>query len=211
MLNRIRYNPRPLIADPLWAMDRGERGADGRDGIDGRDGVDGKDGVNGRDGRDGRDGEDAEKPEVVIYHGPRGRKGDKGDTGLRGDGATVDGIMDSGTVKGNVLYVSGDDHLDLVCADAFETSIPVGLSLGDYSPGQSGEYTTGGPISVDDWTLVSGSADLQPNTIYFVSPIDPGKITTVCPSATGQYVIIVGTALSARMLNIEIHRAYKVG
>jgi len=154
--------------------------------------------------------------------GERGARGPRGKRGERGhDGATyysmgrtvqadsgnsiVSAIFDSAADKGRPLYVSGDNRVNLAIANSEATSKVVGLSLGDAT------YVTGGLLQSDDWTAAIGAAFLDPGSIYFLDPTNPGMLTTVCPEASGQYVVIVGTALSQIALNLEIHRAYRIG
>ena len=55
-----------------------------------------------------------------------------------------------------------------------------------------------------DWTPVAGTAALTPGLPYFLSVATAGRITTTAPSAPGEYVVLVGRALSATELDVDI-------
>jgi hypothetical protein len=117
----------------------------------------------------------------------------------------VPAVADSPLSKGTVVCSTGDENrVTAARADAMETSIALGLIAADVGADEDCLILPGGLITVDSWNLT-------PNTIYFLSPSVAGQITSVCPSNVGEYVVIVGTAVSSKSLLIEIHRAYIVG
>ena len=131
--------------------------------------------------------------------------------GGSGSLTTIEAIFDSTMQSGMAIYVSGDGHVDLAQADDLSTSIPVGLATTDTLADEVGEYLTCTPITLDDWTAVIGTQFLSPGSIYFLSQSDAGHMTTDAPDQTGEYVIIMGSALTQTTFNIEVHRAYLVG
>ena len=138
--------------------------------------------------------------------------GGRVDTGGGGGGVeTVPAIFDSTTPEGGVVYIPSNGHADLAQANQFATSIPVGLATGAVTAGNTGEFLTGGPITLADWSLVIGTQFLTPGAIYYLDPANPGRMTTVCPETSGHYVIIVGTAANNTTFDINIHRAYRNG
>jgi hypothetical protein len=73
----------------------------------------------------------------------------------------------------------------------------VGLAVAGASPGFACTVQTAGPLTLSGWGLTPG-AD------YFLQPFSFGGITTMVPTAGGQYVQKVGRAISADTLLIEI-------
>lgn len=115
-----------------------------------------------------------------------------------GGSVTMEAIFDSNTEQGDVVYVSGDGHVDLALADDVETATAVGIAIQDVLAGQSGQYIPVGPVTCETWTLTPGS-------VYYLSPTTPGGMTTTYPDTAGQFVIILGAAASTTQLNLEIH------
>jgi len=142
-------------------------------------------------GRDGKDGASftrqiVKQRETVIH------------------GAPIAAIFDSNTSKGQVVYISGDGHVDLAHASADPQARAIGLALSAVIAGQAGEYLTSGPMTNDSWSLTPGA-------MYYLDPAVPGAITSTCPTANGQYVIIIGFATTPTQLNIAIHWALALG
>ena len=55
------------------------------------------------------------------------------------------------------------------------------------------------------WDAVAGTTGgLIFNTVYFVDPANPGKITATPPTTVGQCVVIVGMAISSTELELQI-------
>lgn len=119
----------------------------------------------------------------------------------------VAATFDSAASRGKVVYVSADNHVDLAKANAFATSIPVGMALANVGNNEAGTYATGGPITLEDWTHVIGTEFLQPGKIYFLSVSEAGCMTIETSQVSGTYVVIMGTALSQTTFRLDIHRA----
>lgn len=82
----------------------------------------------------------------------------------------------------------------------------VGLALLGAAPAMAETVQVGGPVTLSDWTAVTGTATLQARAIYYLSTI-PGMLTTTPPETPGQVVQQVGMALSATTLGVEIDEA----
>lgn len=119
----------------------------------------------------------------------------------------ITATFDASVSAGHVVYVPADNHVDLAKADAFATSIPVGMALANVISGEVGSYATSGPITLEDWTPVIGTQFLQPGKIYFLSVDDAGRMGITTSEVSGTYVVIIGSALTQTTFNIEIHRA----
>lgn len=123
-----------------------------------------------------------------------------GQLGGGGSGGTVtmEAIFDSNTAAGEVVYISGDGHVDLAQANSGLTTTAVGIATQDVSAGGTGEYIPVGPVSCDTWTLA-------PGTVYYLDPNVPGGMTATYPDNFGEFVIILGAAATSKQLNLEIH------
>jgi len=195
---RETWEPVAAPADPSC------QGSPGRDGRDGRHGIDGK---NGRDGERGAKGEPGEA-------GKRGKRGEAGERGRDGNsyshtrvihqndptGVPVPAIFDSLMFRGQVVYISGDGHVDLALAQGSAnapSAMAVGFALDTTNAGQAGNYITNGVIENESWNLTPGIP-------YYLSPTVPGGITPDYPTTFGDYVIIVGFAATEKSLVINI-------
>ena len=114
----------------------------------------------------------------------------------------VDGIV----LGGQVIYIKGTGNAAPALADDASTADAVGVAIANGGGIMSGTlfYRTYGHVTLDDWTNATGSADLTPGATYYLSATDDGEITPTAPSTDGEFVIKIGTALTARTLNIEI-------
>lgn len=182
-------------ADP---SDRGPAGADGRPGRDGRDGKSivgpvgprGRDGADGRPGRDGRDGK-------------RGRDGESG-TGYVTVKQVAETMLtataDEPVMAGQVLYATSTG-VALALADNEVTATAVGIAA---TSGGEVKYVVSGPVTNPDWNLTPGRA-------YYLSPDVAGGMTATFPNAVGNYVVILGVALTPTTLKVDIHFALIIG
>ena len=126
--------------------------------------------------------------------GPRGFQGTSGG----GGSVTMEAIFDSNTLKGQVVYISGDGHVDLAQANAGATATAVGIAIQDVTAGQSGEYIPVGPVSCETWSLT-------PGTVYYLDPSTLGGMTATYPTTPGHFVVILGAASTPTQLNTSIH------
>ena len=71
----------------------------------------------------------------------------------------------------------------------------------------SGNYAAGGvaTATTGQWDAVAGTTGgLVYNTLYFLDPTNPGKMTATAPGTTGQLVQPLGRALSTTEFEIVI-------
>ena len=115
-------------------------------------------------------------------------------------------IADGVVLVGQVIYIKGTGHAATAQADAAATAFAVGIAAANGGGVSTGPlfYRTQGQQTLDDWTNATGSADLTPGSIYYVSAATDGEITATPPSGDGEFVVKIGTALNARTLNLEI-------
>lgn len=108
---------------------------------------------------------------------------------------------------GQPVYIQGANTVDLALADAKATSGVIGLVL-DASIDSSvvGTILTDGILTSTDWTAVVGEATLTVGSVYFLSDVDAGMLTTTAPTTTGSFVTRVGTAISTTTLEVTISR-----
>jgi hypothetical protein len=90
----------------------------------------------------------------------------------------------------------------LADADALATAC-IGLVESAIGAGGSGVVRVDGTLELADWTAATGAAALVSGSTYYLSAT-AGQMTTVAPTAIGQVVQAIGTALSATTLSIEI-------
>lgn len=112
--------------------------------------------------------------------------------------SSVAAIFDSDTLAGQVIFISGDGHVDLAQADNGGRTTAVGIATQDVLAGQPGEYIPVGPVSCETWNLT-------PGIVYYLDPSVAGGLTHVYPTSPGQFVIILGAATTPTQLNLQIH------
>lgn len=148
-------------------------------------------------------------PSLVI---PGGTPGSPADTDLSVvSDATTRAVVNGDTVPlviGTPLYVSAAGQVKRARANTLAKSRVVGLAyVSSIAVGQSGMMVTDGVIEATtaEWDAVTGgSGGLVFGTAYFLSPTTDGKLVSVPPSTAGQYLVRVGTALSATVLEVSI-------
>ena len=148
-------------------------------------------------GADGQDGQ--------SLQGQRGRRGENAQTIVIENGnPPVAAIFDSNTARGDVLYVADTGHVDLAQANGEPQAIAVGIALASVASGMAGTYQTTGPVSNPAWNLTPGA-------VYYLSPSVAGGMTDTFPNSPGDYVCILGAALSETEFNLNIHWALVIG
>lgn len=140
---------------------------------------------------------------LTMSHGVTA-SGGRVDSGGGSGTPPVEAIFDSNSQAGFAVYVVSNGHVDNAQADDFTTSGVVGICNGTVLATNTGEYITEGPLSLEDWTAVTGSATLSPGSLYFLDKTTPGHLTTVAPSDGGESVVVVGRATDSLTLDIEI-------
>lgn len=149
---------------------------------------------------------------LAAARGQKGDPGERGGAGQRGrslphflaeqgsggGSVTMQAIFDSDTSAGEVLYISGDGHVDLAQANNYLTATAVGIATEDVAAGQTGDYIPVGPVTCETWNLT-------PATVYYLDPDVAGGITSTYPDESGQFVVILGAAATPNQLNLSIH------
>ena len=94
--------------------------------------------------------------------------------------------------------------VDLTKADSLLTSYCFGV-VGDASIATTatGNIVHRGVVTLADWTAITGSESLTNGETYFVDPANAGKLVTAAPSTTGEFIMLVGRAISATELLVE--------
>lgn len=110
---------------------------------------------------------------------------------------------DSQIKIGNPIYLKANGHTEPAKADNINTVQVVGVSISDTAATYSCKYITEGQVERVDWTEIAGTASLSPGISYFLDIIS-GKITTIAPTTTRQYVVRIGRAVSTIRLDVEI-------
>lgn len=147
------------------------------------------------------------KPLVLGADG-RPQQLQSGDTLSAGSEVSqVNQTADAALVAGNVVYSSAADHVNKAQANASGTTLALGLATAAISSSASGQIQTDGILSLTttQWDAVAGTTGgLTFGTTYYLDPTTAGKITATCPTTVGQYVVIVGVAISTTELRIGI-------
>lgn len=79
----------------------------------------------------------------------------------------------------------------------------VGLAFGTAAPSAALPVLLDGSLSLTDWTVPTGAANLLVRSDYFLDVV-AGKLTPVPPAVVGQVVQRIGTALSPCRMEIKI-------
>lgn len=121
----------------------------------------------------------------------------------------VTNLTNSGTAAtiGQAVVVTGPGSFVLGRADAAGTKNVIGLVRSTSIAGSAtGAVQTDGVLvaTTAQWDVVTGqTSGLTPGANYFLSPTLAGGITPTAPSASGQYLVKVGTALSTVAMDIS--------
>lgn len=111
-------------------------------------------------------------------------------------------VTDVAVQTGQAVYINGENHLELACADALPRAQGFGLCAFPANAGGNVSVYVDGFISRADWSAITGTLFLTPGKTYYLSNIEPGKLTDT-PPTTG-YLLSVGTAIYPDTLDIEI-------
>jgi len=110
--------------------------------------------------------------------------------------------------QGMPCYVSAAGTVKKAQANASGTRLVLGLVAdASIAAAATGNVATQGPLTVADWTAVTGAATLTAGSLYFLDPATAGKLTAVAPTATGQFVVSVGVALDTTTMLVDINPA----
>lgn len=124
---------------------------------------------------------------------------------LRG---VTNGETSTALLKCMPVFLSGADVVKRAVASAKSTGKAIGLvSDPSIAAGAAGVLATDGVLvaTAAQWDAVAGTTGgLAFGTYYFVDPVNPGKLTSTPPTATGQVNTLVGQGMSATELDISI-------
>jgi hypothetical protein len=90
------------------------------------------------------------------------------------------------------------------------TRSAVGLLASASLSGNPATVQTDGTLTLADWTAVLGTASLAPRQLYFVDPLNAGKLTAAVPTSAGQQIQSVGTGLTTDTMLISIRRPFLI-
>ena len=111
-------------------------------------------------------------------------------------------------VIGAPVYNDGAGTVDLAQADASATVEVLGLVKNAFiSAAASGAIQTDGVIAATtgQWDTITGdSGGLTAGSVYYLDPDTAGKITKTAPTATGDFVVRLGKAISTTEFEITI-------
>jgi len=103
-----------------------------------------------------------------------------------------------------VYGTAGLAKVGVARADTAAKSRVVGLALNTVGSGFSVTFLVSGRIERADWTAITGSVALTPNSVYYLSAT--GGLTTTAPTTGGYSLTEVGQAVNATTLNLTIKR-----
>ena len=119
-------------------------------------------------------------------------------------------------VKNAIVKVELKDNLEADFADASNTNKKkvIGLVSDNIvlSNRGSGHLLTAGLLTgtIEQWEFVTGMVGgLVPDTKYFLD-ITPGKMTMSPPTDDGQYICLLGTAVTQTIFMIRIERSIRI-
>lgn len=99
---------------------------------------------------------------------------------------------------GDVVYSFGNNTVKKAQANAVGTKDALAVAMAAIGAGTPGSYQTDG--------IIGGLTGLVAGTVYYLSAATAGLITSVAPSAAGQYVVRIGIAISTTELELQIQR-----
>ena len=111
-------------------------------------------------------------------------------------------------VIGQAVYSSSADNVNLAEANASGTSKVIGLvATTSISTTSTGQIAVDGILSATtgQWDAIAGTTGgLTFGTNYYLSPSTAGSLTSTAPSTTGQYIVLIGIAISTTELRLNI-------
>ena len=110
---------------------------------------------------------------------------------------------------GMPVYISAADTVKRAQANASGTTFVIGLCNDPViTHGSTGGIAIEGVVTATttqwDAVVTSESGGLTPGSNYFLDPANVGALTTTPPSTVGQYVCLVGQAISTTEMKINI-------
>lgn len=114
--------------------------------------------------------------------------------------SATNGESSAALTAGMAVYISAAGTTKRAQANAAATSRVAGVWIdASTAAAASGVYAAGGVAvcTTGQWDAVAGTTGgLTANTIYYLDPSNPGKLTATAPTTVGQLVVAVGLALS---------------
>ncbi len=93
--------------------------------------------------------------------------------------------------------------IGIVLADATTSAKPcVGLNAVDVNNLDAATVRTGGTFELADWTAITGTVELAPKAVYFLSTV-AGMLTTSSPTTSPNISQRVGKSVSPTKLDID--------
>lgn len=96
----------------------------------------------------------------------------------------------------------------LAICDASVT--PVGVVITATQMGAATDVQTDGVLKLDDWNVATGFRDLSPGSTYYISNIQSGFLTTIKPTAVGQFITRIGVAVTRRALLVKLELPFEI-
>jgi|SRR5579863_161681 len=149
----------------------------------------------------------ATKKPLVLGTDGRPQQLQAGDTIGTFETGQVSQTANSTLIAGQVVYSQAADTVDQAQANAAGTSIVLGLATTAITSATAGIIQTSGVLALTtaQWDAVFGTTGgLTFGTTYYLSADTAGLGTSTAPSTVGQYVVILGEAISTTELNIRI-------
>ncbi len=139
-------------------------------------------------------------PQVIEITVP----GPQGIPGLAGDMLFYQAQAAEDILKGQPVYMDNSGHVGLAVGSHALWSKVCGLASADVLSSFLCTFIPDGQVVMEDWTAVTGDVLLEKGKMYFLSPSSPGMLTTLPPSEVGEYVVVVGKAMTTTTLDLEI-------
>ena len=109
---------------------------------------------------------------------------------------------DDNVSQGQVVRVINTSRIVLASAQNAD-----GLAMETKAIGLAVKAIAYSEFEMADWTNVIGTALLTPGLKYYLDQSNPGKMTSVAPTAVGEYVLPIGRAVSTIRFRINIQNA----
>ena len=104
---------------------------------------------------------------------------------------------------GQAVYITAASVATLASASTLAASYVAGLAAADTLTGVAVNIKRD-TLTLADWTAVTGTTTLTPGSVYYLSNITPGGLTTAAPDTTNHTLTRVGIASAADTLSIQI-------
>lgn len=115
---------------------------------------------------------------------------------------------DTDIAPGQPLRLTINGHADLACASGIGTARICGLATQATPATHSAAFKVDDVLELPNWVAATGGAYLTPGAYYFLDPDNPGRLTLIAPTESGQVVALVGLALSPTAFAINSHTIF---